>query len=119
MCKSYLTFEQYTSLGGKAEAASFRRLALQAQKRLDYWTMDRLTCLAPDDSIWPDVRLCMSLIVDMLSDIQTGSGGYTSFSNDGVSVSFGTVKTDEQRMASVYDQVVEILPVELVSRVVM
>ena len=43
-----------------------------------------------------------------------------SFSNDGVSVSFGAQKeiTEEEVMASVYEQVVEILPVGLVSVVI-
>lgn len=105
----YITYEEYSSLGGKAPESDFPRLELLARKRLDYWTMNRIT--EPDD----DIKLCMALIIDAESDEQSGEHDVSSFSNDGVSVSFADAQTREQKWSSVYDRIVEILPVELVS----
>lgn len=105
----YLTYEEYSALNGKAPESEFTRLELLARKRLDYWTMNRIT--EPDD----DIKLCMTLIIDAESAEQSGEHDVSSFSNDGVSVSFADAQTREQKWSSVYDRIVEILPVELVS----
>lgn len=105
----YLTYEEYSSLGGKAPESDFPRLELLARKRLDYWTQNRIT--EPDD----DIRLCMTLIVDAEYSEQSGEHDVSSFSNDGVSVSFADAQTKEQKWSNVYDRIVETLPVELVS----
>lgn len=105
----YLTFAEYKSLLGKAEESDFPRLELLARKKLDHWTQGRIT--TPDD----DIRLCMTLIIDRLDDDQNGEQDVSSVSNDGVSMSFAEAKTSDQKWADVYDRVVEILPVELVS----
>lgn len=105
----YLTFEEYSALNGKAPESEFQRLEYLARKRLDYWTMDRIT--EPDD----DIKLCMSIIIDAEYSDQSGEQDVSSFSNDGVSVSFADAQTKEQKWSDVYDRVVEILPVELVS----
>lgn len=113
----YLTYQQYVSNGGMAELSAFPLLERRARAKLDYWTQDRIK------DVDCDIRLCMTLIINALDSAQKssqGGGPVSSFSNDGVSVSFGTqqTKTEEEAMASVYDQVVEILPVELVSVVI-
>lgn len=105
----YLTYEEYSSLGGKAPESDFSRLELLSEKRLNYWTMDRIT--EPDD----DIKLCMMLIVDQEYDDASGVFDVSSFGNDGVSVSLADAQTKDQKWASVYDRIVEILPVELVS----
>lgn len=105
----YLTFEEYSALNGKAPESQFTRLEHLARKRLDYWTQNRIT--EPND----DIRLCMTLIIDAEYSEQSGEHDVSSFSNDGVSVSFADAQTKEQKWASVYDRIVEILPVELVS----
>lgn len=105
----YLTYEEYSSLGGKAPESDFPRLELLSEKRLNYWTQNRIA--DPDD----DIRLCMTLIVDAEYADQYGEQDVSSFSNDGVSVSFADAQTKEQKWTNVYDRIVEILPVELVS----
>ena len=40
---------------------------------------------------------------------------YTHLNNDGLTVNYASAQTEEQLIGSVYDQVVEILPVELVN----
>ena len=106
---SYLTYEEYTALGGTAPEADFPRLELLACKRLDYWTQNRIT--EPDD----DIQLCMTIIVDAEYSDQSGEHDVSSFSNDGVSVSLADAQTKGQKWSDVYDRIVEILPVELVS----
>lgn len=80
-----------------------------ARKKLDYWTRGRIT--GPDD----DIRLCMALIIDAMERIKSGFVNVASTSNDGLTVNYASAQTEEQMMGSVYDQIVEILPVELVS----
>lgn len=112
---TYLIFEQYKDNGGRADRSAFPALEFQARKKLDYWTQGRISY--PDEA----VQLCMTLIVDALAEArenQTG-GSVSSFSNDGVSVNFSNKRrTESEIMKSVYKQVVEILPAELVSVVI-
>lgn len=110
----YLTFDQYEANGGKVDRSTFPVLEQLARKKLDYWTQGRITeptC---------DVQLCMTLIVDALAEARENQAGTaSSFSNDGVSVNLSKpARTESEIMSSVYDQVVEILPVELVSVVI-
>ena len=106
----YLTYQQYVSNGGTAELSAFPTLERRARAKLDYWTQGRIK------DVDCDIHLCMTLIINALDSVQsTGGQTMTSFSNDGVSVNFGTQRTEEEVMSSVYEQVVEILPVELVS----
>lgn len=107
----YLTYQQYASNGGTAELSAFPLLERRARAKLDYWTQGRIRCV---DS---DIQLCMVLIINALDSVQDSGQEVTSFNNDGVSVSLSSPnrKTEEEVMSSVYDQVVEILPVELVS----
>lgn len=110
----YLNYSQYQANGGTADRAAFPLLERLARKKLDYWTKGRIQ--KPDC----DIELCMTLIVNALAEIQENqTESVSGFSNDGVSVNFGKpVRTEAEIMRSVYDQVVEILPVELVSVVI-
>lgn len=109
---SYLTYDQYISSGGTAEESAFPLLERRARAKLDYWTQNRIKDV--DD----DIQLCMVLIINALDTIAEGEQAVSSFSNDGVSVSMESRRTEEEALASVYGQVVEILPVELVSVVI-
>lgn len=99
-------------MGGKAEESAFPLLERLARKKLDYWTQGRIK--ESDD----DIRLCMVLIINALYEVESGERDVSSFSNDGVTVSLAGAQTDGDKMARVYDQVVEILPIELVSAAV-
>ena len=106
MC-GYITYDQYKALGGEANASAFPRLEILA--KLDYWTQGRIK--ESDD----DIRLCMLLIIDAMKKVESGYVNVASTNNDGLTVSYASARTEEQMMGSVYDQIVEILPVELVS----
>lgn len=107
----YLTYQQYVSNGGTAELSAFPLLERRARAKLDYWTQGRIRCVDCD------IQLCMTLIINAMDRVQNSGQEVTSFNNDGVSVSLSQKKkkTEEEEMSSVYGQVVEILPVELVS----
>lgn len=106
---SYITYEQYRALGGSADTSAFPRLVRLARKKLDYWTQNRI--VETDE----DIQLCMALLIDAMDKADRGQKDIASYSNDGVSVTYAAAQTDEQRMASVYDRIVEILPAELVN----
>lgn len=106
---NYITYEEYTANGGAADASAFPLLSRLAEKRLNYWTQDRIT------ESNEDIKLCMTIIIDAMHTEQSGEMDVSSFSNDGVSVSFADAQTKEQKWDDVYRQIVEILPVELVS----
>lgn len=105
----YLTYDKYQELGGKVSEADFPRLEAKAECLLDEWTMLRIRFTNPP---LPDyVALAMTEIVDELTKL--GGERVTSFSNGVTSFSFDPSKSD---ISMLYDDVVRILPVELVSR---
>ena len=111
MSGPYLNYSQYQASGGTADCAAFPLLERLARKKLDYWTRGRIT--EPNC----DIELCMTLIVNALAEVRENQAESVSgFSNDGVSVNFSKpVRTEAEIMESLYSQVVEILPVGLVS----
>lgn len=111
---NYLTFEQYQANGGTVELSAFPLLERLARKKLDYWTQGRIR--EPDC----DVQTCMILIINALAEVkQTVEQSVSGYANDGVSVSFSKpARTEAEIMSAVYDQIVEILPVELISVVI-
>lgn len=111
---SWLSYDQYLVNGGTAERSVFPLLERLARKKLDYWTQNRIT------EVTCDIELCMTLLVDALAESRRNEEeSVSSYNNDGVSVSFNkSTRTEAEIMESVYDQIVEILPVELVSVVI-
>ena len=100
----YLTYQEYKTHGGSLDEAAFNRKEKKAEYLLNYWTFDRLKSgLGDNEQVVKDLMFEM---VEMINDGQQ----VTSFSNDGVSVSFSD-KTEEQEM---YDLAVAWLPAELV-----
>lgn len=100
----YLTFEEYTALGGLLDEAAFNRKEKKAERLLDYWTFDRLKSGLGDNE-----QVVKDLIFEMVETMTDGQQ-VTSFSNDGVSVSLSD-KTEEEYL---YDMAVAWLPAELV-----
>lgn len=105
----YLTYEKYKEYGGSVIEKDYAFFELQARKKLDYWTLGRIV------EITDDIELCMFLIIEQIYQIETGEADVSSVSNDGISMSFVDAKTSEQKLQDLYQKIVEILPVELVS----
>ena len=100
----YLTFEEYKTRGGSLDEAAFNRKETKARRLLDYWTFNRL-----QGGLGDNEQVVKDLMFEMVETMTDGQQ-VTSFSNDGVSVSFSD-KTEEQEM---YDLAVAWLPAELV-----
>ena len=108
----YLTYEKYKEYGGGVIEKDYAFFELQARKKLDYWTMNRIT------DITEDIELSMFLVIEQIYEIETGETDVSSVSNDGISMSFVDAKTSEQKLQDLYQKIVEILPLELVSVVI-
>lgn len=108
----YLTYEKYKEYGGVVEEKNYIFFELQARKKLDYWTMNRIT------DITEDIELSMFLIIEQIYELETGEADVSSVSNDGISMSFVDAKTSEQKLQDLYQKIVEILPLELINVVV-
>ena len=87
----YLTYDEYTGMGGSMDAALFPRFELKARKRIDAMTFGRVM---HDDPVRECVRMCMFELVNAMHEDETNTGfsgrEISSMSNDGVSVTYAT-----------------------------
>ena len=107
----YIDFDTYQTAGGSLAEADFSRFENRAEMLLDDWTLDRIRFMPAPLPAY--VAVAMTEIIDALPKL--GGERVTSFSNGVTSFSFDTSKSD---ISMLYDEVVRILPVELVSRCV-
>ena len=105
----YIDFDTYQAAGGSLVEADFSRLENKAEMLLDDWTLDRIRFMPAPLPAY--VAAAMTEIIDALPKLE--GERVTSFSNGVTSFSFDTSKSD---VSMLYDDVVRILPVELVSR---
>lgn len=112
----YLPFEKYKEYGGEIPEKSYSFYEKLARKKLDYWTINRIPKYFEEYK--EDIELCMFLIIEQIYQNETGEADVSSVSNDGISISYVEAKTNEQKMQDVYQRIVEILPIELISLVV-
>lgn len=86
----YLTYSEYTEMGGSMDKHAFNRLEAKARAHLDRVTFGRLKNV---ESVSDSVKYCM---YDLLTAVQADESNsaaamgreIASMSNDGVSVSF-------------------------------
>lgn len=100
----FLTFEEYKTKGGSLDITAFSTKIKKAEYLLNDWTFNRIK----KESQYID--MVKDLLFEMVNNLGDGQE-VTSFSNDGVSVTFSGV-TEEQ---SLYDLAVTYLPIELIS----
>ncbi len=79
---SWLTYEEYTSLGGKASETEFKPLELKARKRIDYRTLERIE--TPDE----DIKLLVFELIKIQQEFDSRDSSVSGYGNDGVSVSY-------------------------------
>lgn len=86
----YLTYDEYTELGGQAEKERFTLLEFKARKRIDYLTDSRVQEM---QEVPEAVKLCMTALINVESksglEAQIDAPVVTSFSTDGYSESYG------------------------------
>lgn len=107
----YLTYNEYTSFGGKCTEDVFSQVEPVAEVYIDNYTMGRLKVYK---DIPTSVKVCLTSYVNVLSEGAIAPSSLTSYSNGVESFSF---KTDVQRAreSKLYSIAVGLLPVELIS----
>lgn len=90
----YLTYDEYTNMGGSMDAALFPRFEAKARKRIDAMTFGRLM---GEDPVRECVRMCMFELIGAMHEEETTAGlagrEIASMSNDGVSVTYATANS--------------------------
>lgn len=101
----YLTFEDYTTMGGTLDVTTFESLEYEAEVQINLYTYNRLKD-EPQPIEIEAVKRCVVALIDLLKkqkDANTlgiqadGSGipNIASQSNDGVSISYNTRSASE------------------------
>ena len=101
----YLTYSEYQTMGGTLTEDAFNRYEFRAETIIDWYTFNRLH---GETEIPERVQKCMFMLIDLLlaqdkamgGDGSGSSGGggasqIASQSNDGVSVSYSIMSTDD------------------------
>lgn len=117
----YLTFSEYAAYGGTiTDEATFNDLEFEASTVVDWYTFSRLK----NETAYPDaLKRCMYKIIQFIQVQMAASGivpsdssnsgavvGVTSYSNDGVSVSYNVlsahdaVENSESQIAQIIRQ---------------
>lgn len=93
---AYLTYDEYTDLGGTLDEADFTLAEFKARKRVDYLTDSRVQAMA---SIPEAVKLCIMAIIKIEAaagaEAQVTNPVVTSFNTDGYSESYGKAMSAE------------------------
>ena len=98
----YLTYEEYSGMGGQVDFASYPTYEFAARAQIDYYTFNRLQ----NEEEYPEaVKFCMFELItaawkrqSVLSMAEAGAdsqAGITSQSNDGVSISYNVLSASE------------------------
>ena len=103
----YLTFEEYTEMGGTLSEAAFNNIEFQAETYIDWYTFNRLQ---NETELPYRVKQCMFAIIDLLINKDamlnqlTGASSMlsgevpksiASQSNDGVSISYNVLPASD------------------------
>lgn len=96
----YLTYFDYTNLGGTLSEEEFAPLEYKAETKVDWYTYNRL---AKDDTYDLKVSLCVKEIIDILIRLDNakkglnadGQVGIVKQSNDGVSTDYNALSPSE------------------------
>lgn len=87
----YLTYEEYTSIGGSLSKDTFNLLEYEAQKEIDKYTFNRLTTLTTQ---LEDTKLCINALINHIKEYNDTS--YRSESSDGYSLTYNRPATADE-----------------------
>lgn len=106
----YLTYEEYTNMGGTLEEATFNDLEFEAEALVNWYTFSRL---AKDQQIPSEVKRLIKYLITLIQEQESGLSGLqggdnvpstiASQSNDGVSISYAVLSAAE-RMEALKEQ---------------
>ena len=110
---AYLTYEEYTSLGGSSiSEQDFPQAERRARALMDDWTMGRVKAMQDEGDPIPEcVKEAMCIAVDAVPGLS--GERVSSFSNGVDSFTFDTARDEAGEL---YDAVCAMLPVRLVTR---
>lgn len=98
---TYLTYEDYSNMGGTVNETAFTHLEHNARKQIDYETFNRVKAGLEEELFTEeeqmDIKECVFELINLISNNTEVSGDkqVTSMSNDGVSETYKVYK-DEQ-----------------------
>lgn len=114
--KLYLTYNDYTGMGGTLSESVFTRMNRKAQMKLDIFTYNRLQDSELNDTDTEKVKNILFEYVESINTYESRSGTITSYSN-GVE-SFGYANKDSNTFnVELQSLAINVLPVWLVSGV--
>lgn len=101
----YLTYEEYQSMGGTLDSASYGNFEFEAEAIINWYTFSRLK----NDTVIPEaVKRLMKYLIDLAqqkanllaagtnsSGSESSSAAIASQSNDGVSISYNILSASE------------------------
>lgn len=101
----YLTYEEYQSMGGTLDSASYENFEFEAEAIINWYTFSRLK----NDTVIPEaVKRLMKYLIDLAqqkanllaagtnsSGSESSSAAIASQSNDGVSISYNILSASE------------------------
>lgn len=103
----YLTYAEYQNMGGTEEETAFNNLEFEARSYIDWYTFNRLqneTENTLPDEVKQLMFFLINLIIQRRKNFNIGSNGiaksprevgnYSTESNDGVSISYGSLNAN-------------------------
>ena len=107
---AYLLFSEYQEYGGALDETTFNIVDRKAERKLDYFTQDRLKTAT---TIIDEVKELLTEFIDKMAKTPL-NGNITSYSN-GIE-SFGFAENQTKALDNeLYQLAVEYLPIELIS----
>lgn len=93
----YLSYDEYTNMGGSLTAAAYPRYEKKAAKIIDYYTCQRFADVNP---LPEEVKYLMYELITKLVDTEDKGTVVASESNDGTSITY--VQKDQNAIGSEY-----------------
>lgn len=107
----YLSYDEYIQQGGTLDSAAFSRLEYKAERFIDKRTLGRLK---NEETVSEAVKRLVCELVTMLYDAeQRSSETVSSYSNDGVSVSYMKPPSEAELASKIDGIIVDYLTGEL------
>ena len=99
----YISFSEYSDMGGAVSEAAFPRLEFLAEQKIDRYTQSRVKAM---DTVPETVKYCMVDLVDAPSKIDLAetavSAALASFTNDGYSETYAEPATAQTQENGLY-----------------
>lgn len=106
----YLTFPEFSQMGGSVEESTFPRLEYQARKHVDRYTQNRVKQM---DEVPEAVKRCMVELIGMIAAFDPNAPALSGYSNDGYSESYAEPITAEVQERNIFNLILTYLSGEV------